>query len=49
MNAIMEQDPHDPAVIAQGGLDYLKELKRALERGGVRAELTRPPKEHCGT
>ena len=37
------------AVIAEGSLDYLRELRSALVRGGVESELVRPPKEHCGT
>jgi hypothetical protein len=45
----MQQDRQPPTVVAQGGHDYVKELQRALARGGVRAELVRPPKEHCGT
>ena len=45
----MEREPGTGAVIAQGNLDHLEELKRALLRGGVAAELVRPPKEQCGT
>jgi hypothetical protein len=45
----MQPEPRAGVVVAQGALDYLKELQRALARGGVAAEVVRPPKEHCGT
>ncbi|MEO6708656.1 MAG: hypothetical protein ABI054_14515 [Planctomycetota bacterium] len=45
----MQPEPGAGAVIAQGNLDHLEELKRALSRGGVAAQLVRPPKEQCGT
>ncbi|HUR28840.1 MAG TPA: hypothetical protein VM509_11680 [Planctomycetota bacterium] len=45
----MDQERVSGAVIAEGSLDYLKELQSALVRGGLAAELVRPPKEHCGT
>lgn len=41
-------DPKGPpelAVIAQGGYDYLRDLKEALRRGGVRAEIVPGPPE----
>ncbi len=45
----MEEQPKPGAVVAQGALDYVKELQSALIRGGLDAQIVRPPKEHCGT
>lgn len=45
----MQHDPAGGVVIAKGALDYLKELQATLVRGGLAAELVRPPEEHCGT
>ncbi|MBK8177307.1 MAG: hypothetical protein IPK67_15325 [Planctomycetes bacterium] len=45
----MEPEQRAGVVVAQGGLDYLKELQQMLVRGGLAAQVVRPPKEHCGT
>lgn len=37
------------AVIAEGGTDYLKELRRALAGAGIRSEYMRPPPERCSS
>lgn len=45
----MQQHPPGGAVIAKGPLADLKEMREALVRGGVEAQIVRPPAEHCGT
>jgi hypothetical protein len=45
----MQEEGKPGAVVAQGGFDYVTELRNALVRGGLAAEIVRPPKEHCGT
>ncbi|MFN0242610.1 MAG: hypothetical protein ACKVWV_06925 [Planctomycetota bacterium] len=34
-------------VVAEGGLDHLRNLERALGREGIAAQVVRPPPEHC--
>jgi hypothetical protein len=37
------------AVIAEGGVEGLKELQRALGRAGISSEIVRPPPERCSS
>lgn len=43
----MTEQP-DYAVVAQGALDLLKDVQRAVRESGIRAELMQPP-EGCGS
>ncbi len=36
-------------VIAQGGLDHLREIQRVLTRQGISSEVQRPPTGKCGS
>lgn len=37
------------AVIAEGGVEGLKEIQRALGRAGIASEIVRPPPERCSS
>ena len=43
------QSESDVQVIAQGGLDHLRDLQRVLRRAGIASDLVRPPKEKCSS
>ena len=40
--------PPGLAVLVQGSLDHLREVRRVLGRGGVQSQLLAPP-EGCGS
>ena len=44
----MTDDP-DIAVVAQGALPRLKEMRRVLERGGMSAQIVAPPDAKLNT
>jgi hypothetical protein len=39
----------DQVVVAEGGLDHLRELRRALAEGGVGSEIVAPPAAKCSS
>lgn len=39
----------DVHVVAQGGLDQLKQFQRVLRAAGVSSEITAPPGAGCGS
>ncbi len=41
----MSEVPEGVAVVAQGGVGDMRELREALGQLGIRAELMAPPKE----
>lgn len=38
-----QQAPEGPAIVAQGAIDTLRELRELLRRRGIRSELLQPP------
>lgn len=36
-------------VVAEGGLDNLRELRTSLSGAGIAGEIVAPPKEHCSS
>jgi hypothetical protein len=36
-------------VVAEGGIGWLREVGRALERAGIASRMVAPPPEHCSS
>lgn len=43
------QPAPDVLVLAQGGIQELRDMQRVLARAGIDSELVRPPKEKCSS
>jgi len=43
------QQPNDILVIAQGGLEQLREIQRILAQRALAAQILQPPKGQCGS